>query len=58
MAFYGHAFELCILDELYERPGEQSFVLYGPRRVGKTILLNPVNSPLTILPTLLGTYAQ
>jgi AAA+ ATPase superfamily predicted ATPase len=40
MAFYGRQRELLTLDNLYKRPGGQLFVLYGRRRVGKTVLLN------------------
>lgn len=40
MAFYDRKRELTILDDLYARPKGQLFVLYGRRRVGKTVLLN------------------
>lgn len=37
--FYDRKRELGILDDLYERPEGQMFVLYGRRRIGKTALL-------------------
>lgn len=40
MAFYGRVRELRLLDNLYQRTGGQLLVLYGRRRVGKTVLLN------------------
>lgn len=40
MPFYGRKRELTILDSLYKRGGGQLFVLYGRRRVGKTVLIN------------------
>lgn len=39
MAFYNRKRELALLDEIYARPNGQLFVLYGRRRVGKTVLL-------------------
>ncbi|MCC7362089.1 MAG: ATP-binding protein [Anaerolineales bacterium] len=39
MAFYDRTRELAMLDEQYSRPGGQLFVMYGRRRVGKTVLL-------------------
>src|ERR1051325_10336022 len=39
MAFHNRTRELRQLDELYARPGGQLFILYGRRRVGKTVLL-------------------
>ena len=39
MAFYDRKRELALLDNLYARPQGQMFVLYGRRRVGKTVLL-------------------
>ena len=39
MRFYGRRRELAILDEAYQRPEGQMFVLYGRRGVGKTVLL-------------------
>jgi AAA+ ATPase superfamily predicted ATPase len=39
MAFYNRKRELALLDDLYTRPDGQLFVLYGRRRVGKTVLL-------------------
>lgn len=39
MAFYGRKREITQLDEIYARPNGQMFVLYGRRRVGKTVLL-------------------
>ncbi len=39
MAFYDRKREFALLDELYAKSGGQLFVLYGRRRVGKTVLL-------------------
>jgi uncharacterized protein len=39
MPFHGRERELTILNEVYERPNGQMFVLYGRRGVGKTVLL-------------------
>lgn len=39
MAFYNRKRELALLDDLYTRTGGQMFVLYGRRRVGKTVLV-------------------
>ncbi|OGO42380.1 MAG: hypothetical protein A2Z04_08745 [Chloroflexi bacterium RBG_16_57_9] len=39
MAFHNRQRELTLLDDLYARPDGQLFVLYGRRRVGKTVLL-------------------
>lgn len=39
MPFYDRKRELAMLDEQYARPGGELFVLYGRRRVGKTVLL-------------------
>ncbi len=39
MAFHNRSRELRLLDELYARTGGQLFVLYGRRRVGKTVLM-------------------
>lgn len=39
MAFHDRRHELEFLDELYARPGGQLLVVYGRRRVGKTVLL-------------------
>ena len=39
MPFYDRKRELAMLDEQYARAGSELFVLYGRRRVGKTVLL-------------------
>ncbi len=39
MAFYNRGHELALLDEVYARSSGQMFVLYGRRRVGKTVLI-------------------
>lgn len=39
MPFYNRKRELALLDDLYTRSGAHLFVLYGRRRVGKTVLL-------------------
>src|SRR5438132_13940020 len=39
MPFYDRSRELELLDNLYARLGGQLFVLYGRRRVGKTVLM-------------------
>jgi len=40
MPFYNRKHELALLDEVYQQPQGHLFVLYGRRRVGKTVLLN------------------
>jgi hypothetical protein len=40
MPFFNRKHELALLDDIYQRPNGDLFVLYGRRRVGKTVLLN------------------
>ena len=40
MPFYNRKHELAMLDQVYRLPHGHLFVLYGRRRVGKTVLLN------------------
>lgn len=40
MPFYNRKRELAMLDDVYQLPNGHMFVLYGRRRVGKTVLLN------------------